>query len=203
VVDGHHAFVSVGEWLGAPTTPLSRQEALGHLAFRYLEGHEPAFPQDLAKWAGITLGDARVGFDQLADELRPIEGGFIRRSSDLNGAGALPSRLLGAFDPILHGWASRDLWVGRHRAVITTNGIFRPVCLVDGRVVATWRLPSGGAEIDLLEDTDEEAIATLVEDARDVYRFLSRVDPPLDVTVNPVALSSVPVDTGSGVGNPS
>jgi len=174
VRDGTHAFVAVGYWLGAPPTSIDRTEALGHLAVRYLEGHEPAGPDDLAKWAGITLSDARVAFDQRAGELRSIEGGFVRSASDVDDAPLPTPRLLGPFDPILHGWSSRELWVGVHQGVVTTNGIFRPVGLVDGRVVATWRLPDGRVEIDLLEDLNEDAIASLVADARDVGRFLGR-----------------------------
>jgi hypothetical protein len=58
-----HAFVAVSDWLGAPPEPLARADGLARLARRYLEGHGPAEPRDLAKWAGITLGDARIAFD--------------------------------------------------------------------------------------------------------------------------------------------
>ena len=172
VVDGDHAYASVSDWLGTPPKPLERTEALSRLALRYLEGHEPASPQDLAKWAGVTLGDARLGFSELGDGLRAVEGGFARRSSEARGHPAPSPQLLGAFDPLLHGWASRELFVGAHDGVVTNNGIFRPVALVMGRVVATWRLASSGLVLEQLESLDPASVTALTEDARDVLRFL-------------------------------
>src|SRR5205085_694516 len=58
MVGAEHAFVLVQDWLGEPPKALDRDIALGTLGRRYLAGHGPAAPQDLAKWAGITLGDA-------------------------------------------------------------------------------------------------------------------------------------------------
>ena len=48
-----------------------------------------------------------------------------------------PPRLLGAFDPLLLGWTSREPILGRNTSVVTVNGIFRPFALVRGRGVAT------------------------------------------------------------------
>ena len=83
-----------------------------------------------------------------------------------------PPRLLGPFDPLLHGWASREPFVGAHRQVVTVNGLFRPVALVDGRVVATWGLADGTLSIRPLEDVDPAALDALVSDAAAVLRFL-------------------------------
>ena len=66
---GDQAYVSVAGWLGPPPPAMERAAALARLARRYLEGHGPATAVDLAKWAGITLGDARFGLDAIAGEL--------------------------------------------------------------------------------------------------------------------------------------
>ena len=55
---------------------------------------------------------------------------------------------------------------------MTTNGIFRPVALVDGRVVATWGLAGGKVTITRLEPIADDVLAALVKDAADVLRFL-------------------------------
>ncbi len=182
VVDGHHAFVSVADWLGPAPTAVDRDEALGRLARRYLNGHAPAVPRDLATWAGITLTDARAAFARVADELVETPDGFVVDGDPSAIVPLTGVRLLGPFDPLLHGWHDRDLFVGVHRSVVTTNGIFRAVCLVHGRVVGTWTLPSTRVEIALLERVDASERAALAEDAGDVLRFLGRSDRPPRVT---------------------
>ena len=118
MIDNEHAYVSVPRWLGSGAAPSRPSRGAPQLARRYLVGHAPATARDLAKWAGVTLGDARTGFDGVADE--------VAERQDV--AAALPPpRLLGAFDPLLHGWQSRAPFVGPHAGVVTTNGMFRPV----------------------------------------------------------------------------
>lgn len=185
VIDGEHAFVSVSGWLGSPPAPLEPDEALSRLARRYLAGHGPATARDLARWAGITLGAARRGLHVIDDEL-------VRREDDLvdlvgrEPGSALPApRLLGAFDPLLLGWVSREAVVGGHHGVVTSNGLFRPVALVDGRVVATWALPGGVVTLTPLEHIPRPVLAALRDDARDVLRFLELPDVPLVVARAP------------------
>jgi hypothetical protein len=140
MVGGDQAFVAVPDWTGPAPKALDGEEALARLARRYLAGHAPAGPADLAKWAGISLGDARKGFAAIADEVFPAAPGLVALSAGTP-PGSPPPRRLGPFDPLLHGWASREPFVGKHGGVVTVNGIFRPVALVGGRVVATWGLP--------------------------------------------------------------
>jgi hypothetical protein len=166
------AYVSVPSWLGAPPATLDRDEALGRLARRYLAGHGPASAQDLAKWAGVTVGDARQGLDVIADELSQLGNGLVALVESTGAAPLPPPRLLGVFDPLLHGWTSRTPFVGEHDGVVTTNGIFRPVALVRGRVVATWALPGGVVSITPLEPISARALDGLRTDAADVCRFL-------------------------------
>ena len=84
---------------------------------------------------------------------------------------ALPAPRLLALRPILHGWASRAPFVGRHAGVVTVNGIFRPVALVGGRVVATWGLPGGRVTVTPLEPMPAPT-RHLARDGADVLRFL-------------------------------
>ncbi len=166
------AFVLVRDWLGAPPAALDPEAALGELARRYLAGHAPAADRDLARWAGIGLREARLGLArcgalQRADGLAELPAG--RRPA----AAALPPpRLLGAFDPLLLGWASRDPITGPHRELVTTNGIFRPFALADGRAVATWSIAGGQVMLAPFSGLDAEARAALDADATDVTRFL-------------------------------
>ncbi len=59
-------------------------------------------------------------------------------------------RLLGAFDPVLLGWTSREPILGPHTHLVTMNGIFRPFAMVKGRAVATWKLNRGKVTIEPL-----------------------------------------------------
>jgi hypothetical protein len=167
VVGTELAFVSVEAWLG-PAPPLKdRAHALALLARRYLAGHAPATADDLAKWAGITLADARRGMVSAAD----VDVG--------SGDGGVPApRLLGPFDPLLLGWVSRGAVVGSHREVVTTNGVFRPVGLVGGRAVATWSLALGVVTITPLEPIMDQDLSLLVADAADVLRYLGLPNRP-------------------------
>ncbi len=172
VIGGEHAYVSVVEWLGPPPRPVDRPEALARLARRYLVGHGPASDRDLATWAGVTLGDARAGLRALSDEV--VEGpyGWAPVSTPPATGAFPPPRLLGAFDPLLHGWVSREPFVGGHAGVVTTNGIFRPVALVNGRAVATWTIPGGTVTMQPLERLSRPVRAALAEDAAGVLAYL-------------------------------
>jgi hypothetical protein len=160
MVGKEQAFVSVEAWLGSPPPAMERAQALAQLANRYLAGHALASNDDLANWAGITLREARQGL-QSADEI------------DSRAGKKLPApRLLGSFDPLLHGWKKRSFVLGDHRTFITANGVFRPVALVEGRAVGTWSLRGGIVKIVLFEPVHEDAVSSLLNDAADVLRFL-------------------------------
>jgi hypothetical protein len=167
------AFVLTRDWLGAPPPAMGREAALGELARRYLAGHAPAADRDLARWAGIGLRDARLGLArcgavQRADRLAEMPAKRRRV------AAAPPPRLLGAFDPLLLGWASRDAITGPHRRIVTVNGLFRPFALVGGRAVATWTIKNGQVVLAPFAELDPETRAALDTDAADVTRFLGQ-----------------------------
>jgi hypothetical protein len=173
------AFVLAQDWLGAPPPMMSREAALAELARRYLAGHAPAADRDLAQWAGIGLRDARLGLArcgaaQRADGLAELPGSPSRPSRPSRPAAGLPPpRLLGAFDPLLLGWASRDPIVGPHRQIVTVNGLFRPFALAGGRAVATWNITRGQVMFAPFGPLDAATRAALNTDAADVTRFLS------------------------------
>lgn len=151
-----HVFADAVQWLGPPP-PFDRPEALHGLGRRYLAGHAPASPQDLAKWAGITLTDARTALDGLTPEVvaEPLPG----------------PRLLGPFEPVLLGWADRSDVCPQTDGVVTTNGIFHPVLLVDGRAVGTWSVATG--ELRPFRPLRAGATKALTADLDDVRRFFS------------------------------
>jgi Winged helix DNA-binding domain len=172
------AYVLVRDWLGAPPRPMDRARALGLLARRYLAGHAPAADRDLAKWAGLPLGDARRGLAGIASALADRDDGLasLAGPDGPDEEPAVPAlRLLGSFDPLLLGWASRELFLppgGPDGTVITINGLFRPFVLVRGRGTAVWRLAGGEVVTDPLPPLTAPERAALAAETADVKRFL-------------------------------
>jgi hypothetical protein len=171
MVGDDHAFVLVHDWLGA-AGPIDRAAALAELARRYLAGHGPADERDLAAWAGLPLRDARAGLGAIGSELVQGGDGLVDLAQRSAAEPLPPPRLLGPYDPVLHGWRSRDLVLGEHRDVVTVNGLFRPFAMVRGRAVATWSMPQGAVQLAPFAPISRAAAAALAADAEEVRRFL-------------------------------
>jgi len=170
--DGIQAFVLTEDWLG--TRPRlsaadDRPAALSRLAQRYLIGHAPAEPTDLAAWTGLSLRDARTAFDSLDNP----------EAVDAEAAG--PSvHLLPAFDPYLLGWKDRGFMVqaDHKRRVHPGGGVLRATAVAEGEAVGTWSLRGAGERIKIHFDPFAP-LSTEVEDALqgealDVARFEGR-----------------------------
>jgi hypothetical protein len=178
-----HAYVLVRDWLGRPPGPFDRDRALAELAARYLAGHGPAGDRDLAQWAGLPLGDARRGLAAIAGRLADRDDGLASLAARPGGpdqpggpgrAGHAdpPPRLLGAFDPVLLGWSSREPIAGPHGRLIVAGGVFRPFALAHGRAVATWTMPAGKVVLAPFAALPAADAAALAADAAEVERFL-------------------------------
>jgi hypothetical protein len=185
VVGREQAFVLTRDWLGprpARSGPDGRDAALTELARRYLAGHGPATDRDLAKWANLPLRDVRRGLTGLGGRLTELGDGLVRLpapdGTDTDGAGGAGERgwraprLLGAFDPVLLGWVSREQITGAQQGIVTVNGLFRPFAMVNGRAVALWSLAGGDVELRPFAPLPEASQAALAAEAADVRRFL-------------------------------
>jgi hypothetical protein len=167
-----HAYVLVADWLDR-VKPVDRDTALAELARRYLLGHAPADDRDLARWAGLPLRDARAGLAAIASELVERDDGLFHLASTPPAPEVPGPRLLGAFDPLLLGWTSREVILGPHTHLVTMNGIFKPFAMVKGCAVGTWKLNRGKVTIEPLGRISKQANAALAADAVDVERFMA------------------------------
>ena len=159
LVGKEQAFVLVHDWLPRPPK-VDRGVALGELAGRYLAAHGPSTDRDLARWANLTLTDARAGLARVKAPV--VEVAPLPRPT-----------LLGAFDEVLMGWESRDLVLDGQNHVVTMNGVFKPIALVLGKAVASWSLPRGQVLLDPFAPLSTTVRSALERDARDVERFLA------------------------------
>jgi Winged helix DNA-binding domain len=174
MIGAQQAYVSTQDWLGPPPRAVEPDVALAELARRYLAGHGPATDRDLAKWSGLSLGQARRGLHAIAAELR-------ERSDDLAELAAAPQhalsipppRLLGAFDEVLMGWESREPVLCSYGGIVTVNGLFRPFVLVDGQAAGVWTYSAGEVKLDRFAALPADAEAALAAESRDVQRFLA------------------------------
>ncbi|MDQ4049677.1 MAG: winged helix DNA-binding domain-containing protein [Actinomycetota bacterium] len=172
MVGRQQAYALVRDWLGDPK-PVDRDAALADLSRRYLAGHGPAGERDLAKWAGLPLRDVRAGLAAIAPELEERGDGLLALAGRAREGEIPPPRLLGSFEPVLLGWASREPLLGDGKAVVTVNGLFRPFALVDGRAAATWTLHDGKVALEPFGRLARAHARVLDDEAADVVRFLA------------------------------
>ena len=159
-------YALLHDWLGAAPVALEEDAALARLAARYVAGHGPAEPGDLAAWSGIGLRRARRAFSLVGDGTPEPAVAESRVA------------LLGHFDPYLLGYASRDLVLDPRFAkrIQAGGGFIQPAILVDGRVAGTWARTRRGDGLDIMlepfEELPADALAGLEREAADVARFL-------------------------------
>ena len=153
--DGDQLFVLLDEWVPSPRR-LDRDEALAELATRFVTGHGPATVQDLARWSGLTVRDARAGLASVRDRLASMtvdgtEYLLDPATPELLAACREEARgtfLLPGFDEFVLGYGDRSAVLDpafATRIVPGGNGMFLSTVVVDGRVVGTWRYEGRGA----------------------------------------------------------
>lgn len=169
--DREHCLVLAEHWLGPAPEPVDRGVALERLARRYLAAHGSASDRDLAMWAKLPLRDARAGLAAIADETVPVGDGLVDLAERAPVAPA-PTRLLGNFDPILHGWVSRQPVLGAHDPDVVLGGIFRSFAMAGGRPVALWRIAGDRVRIAPFEPLAARTGRLLLADAEAVVAYL-------------------------------
>lgn len=142
-------LVLVAEWVRAPRV-LDRDAALAELALRYFRGHGPATVQDLVRWTGLRVADARAGTALARPQLAALEMDGVEhlldpQTPDLLARCRPQARevlLLPGFDEFVLGYGDRSAVLDpahAERIVPGGNGVFSPTVVASGRVVGTWR----------------------------------------------------------------
>jgi hypothetical protein len=131
----------------AQARELSPEESLVAVAERFAASRGPVTAQDLARWAGIPVAAARKGL-QAARGLASRRWDSTEYWLSAEGADEPPAKprrrqvfLLAAFDEYMLGYKDRDAMLAPEhagRVVPGANGVFRPIVVADGQIVATW-----------------------------------------------------------------
>lgn len=123
---------------------LSREEALANLLKIYFSSHAPATIQDFQWWSGLSMTDARAGIQSIKNELdeAQIDGKTYYFSRNIESPPIEDSViLLPAFDEYCVSYKDRSAifdpkW---HKQAITSNGIFKPIIVINGKVEGIWK----------------------------------------------------------------
>ena len=124
--------------------PLTKEESLAKLARIYFTGHGPATLQDFVWWSGLPVSEARHG-------LEAVRSAFVSETVNeqeywMPDIDFMPSvvstlHLLPAFDEYIVGYKDRTAVITseNHKKAISSNGVFRPVVVKNGRVIGLWK----------------------------------------------------------------
>jgi hypothetical protein len=155
---------------------------LEELAMRYLRSHGPARAEDLAWWAGVTVGQARLAIEGLGASAvaETVDGATMWTAEALDGQPGRGRvvRLLPAFDEYTVAYTDRRHHVDHRRvaAYPTAGALLSNVLTVDGHVYGFWRRRSGAGGVtlttELLADLPAGSASPLLAQVARYGRFL-------------------------------
>ena len=175
----------------APQTRiLTREESLAKLAHYYFSSRGPATIQDFAWWSGLSLTEARQGLEMtkadFISETINSQSYWFPNSLGTPKVDHERVYMLPAYDEFIICYADRRAVVPyeEHTRLISDNGIFRPIIVVDGQVMGIWKRTIKKdqvlVEINLFKAPDKTGRNLIVAAARDYGRFL---DKKIDINI--------------------
>lgn len=166
---------------------LTREESLAELAKRYFASHAPATLPDFQWWSGLSMTDAKAGLASIKSELETVSvggktyyfnGNTVNAQNSTvgtgNGQGDESLFLLPAFDEYCVSYKDRtDVFALEwHGHAITSNGIFKPIIVVNGKIVGVWKRTIQKNKV-VIEPLffDPEAVVAVEKLATEAARF--------------------------------
>lgn len=142
-----HTYALIDEKV-PPAPMLSREEAIHTLAQRYFTSHGPATLADFHWWSGLSMPDARAGLESIRKLLESFEAAdkvYFSPSPPALQTVTPNVFFLPAFDEYCVSYKDRNAvfrpeWQGQ---AITSNGIFKPILVVNGLVEGIWKRSIG------------------------------------------------------------
>jgi len=124
---------------------LTPEEALHRLSMKYFTSHRPATIQDFAWWSGLPAPKTKAGLELVKEKLacEKVEGKIYwfdpavlpNQSPNLQ-----PPLFLPAFDEFMISYTDRSASLDPKfsKVMMVGNGIFRPIIVVDGKIIGIW-----------------------------------------------------------------
>ena len=122
----------------------TREEAIVELVKRYFNSHSPATLQDFQWWSGLPMGDVRKGIEAIKNDFisEKINNQIYYFNSNNKTFETTESiHFLPAFDEFTVSYKDRIDSIEPHlkQIAMTSNGIFKPIIVVNGRVIGIWK----------------------------------------------------------------
>lgn len=162
---------------------LTREEALAQLAQRYFVSHCPATLQDFIWWSGLSVKDARHGLEMVKSnfitETIGTETYWLTNTFNIS-KNKSSLYLLPAFDEFIISYRNRSasLPLDHHKKAISSNGIFRPVIVLNGQVIGLWKRAIKKDKLSIeanLFQSQHKSIIKLIEEAAEKFEsFLDK-----------------------------
>lgn len=124
---------------------IHREEAIHQLAKTYFSSRGPASIKDFSWWSGLGIREASLANELIWNGF----GSFVKDNSififpdTISAETEFPDSafLLPAFDEYLISYADRSAVITLHdfSKAISSNGIFRPIIVVNGEVIGIWK----------------------------------------------------------------
>ncbi len=124
---------------------LARDEAVATLVRRYFQSHGPATISDFVWWSGLTGADAKAGLEAIkADFISETIGAhtyWMHSNIPALNPSLTEVHLLPSYDEFIVSYKNRDasLDPAHKNIAILGNGIFKPIVVLNGKVVGIWQ----------------------------------------------------------------
>ncbi|MDR3680772.1 MAG: winged helix DNA-binding domain-containing protein [Flavipsychrobacter sp.] len=122
----------------------TKEEGLAELAKRYFISHGPATMQDFTWWSGLSVANSKIALSAIAPTLDSVvvaEQTYWFDADKCKTESTSSIHLLPAFDEFTISYKDRSASIKPHttRHVLTNNGIFKPMIVVNGQVMGIWK----------------------------------------------------------------
>jgi len=123
----------------------TRDQAIAELAKRYFNSHAPATLQDFAWWSGLTIAEGKAGMEALQHNFITEKTGsqtyWLPNNFSLPVQKQKAAYLLPAYDEYIISYTDRAAVFTSdiQSQVITTNGLFKPVLIINGQAIGLWK----------------------------------------------------------------